>query len=426
MPHAKLMIGFSNSMFQASGPLGDSNWTAAAERGTVPPFNQPKSHWSIFEKDLDLMQKIGIKCYRISFEWSHIEPEKGRLDYAVLRRYRHFIEACYKRGIEPMITLYHFNEPLWFTQRGGFEKEENIQYFVDHCKLVFSLFAPIVSLWCTINEPAIQAFMGYWVGEFPPHVRGNFTKTVTVLRNLLKAHVEVYDALKNLMYGKDCQIGIVHSVFKFKPLYFFDPIAQATCHLLNPMTNDLVIKFFKTGRLDYPMMFYPGVYYHEPRATNSNDFIGLNFYANLVLGPNCSNFYGPTHYQGQEMGDMSLPLDPSGLSNAIDEIKQLNKPIYITEMGIADKNDSLRKKFLSSYFNVIRKKLCEGVDIRGAFLWTFADNYEWGMGNTKSFGFFDAHRHHRKSVNKLKKIIQQFDEHTAVPSEIPNETELAL
>lgn len=405
-----LEIGFATSMFQSSGAIcGDSNWTMAEHRGTVPSSLQPKPHWLRFEKDLDLMQKVGVNTYRVSIEWSHIEPRKGYFDHQVIARYHSLIQACLQRNIKPMLTLYHFNEPLWFTEIGGFEDEENIKYFVEYCKHMFAFFSPAVSLWCTINEPAIQAFMGYWVGQFPPHHRLNFTKTVLVLKNLLKAHVEVYYALKNIINGKNAQIGIVHSVFKFKPLYSFDPIARMAGHFLNPLTNDLVIEFFKSGTLNYPCRFGEGVQYNDPLAINANDFVGLNFYANLILGPNFSNGYGPTYRRGQSISDMHLPIDPEGFANAIDEIRQLNKPIYITEMGIADKSDILRKKFLYSYFDVIRNKIADGVDIRGVYLWTAWDNYEWSHGNTQSFGFFDATRQPRESVKDLKKIIKWFN-----------------
>lgn len=109
----KLEIGFASSMFQTSGErCGDSNWTDAAQKGTVPAPTQPIPHWDNFETDLDLMRDIGISTYRVSIEWSHIEPSQGQFDQEEIERYQRLINACIQRNIKPMITLYHFNEPL--------------------------------------------------------------------------------------------------------------------------------------------------------------------------------------------------------------------------------------------------------------------------------------------------------------------------
>ena len=404
----KLEIGFASSMFQTSGDLcGQSNWTEAAKNGTVPSPKQPKPHWENFEADLDLMKKTGVDTYRFSIEWSHIEPEQGKFDEAVIKRYEALIDGCINRGIKPMVTLFHFNEPLWFTKLGGFEREENIKHYTNFSKAMFNRFSSKVPLWCTINEPAVQAFMGYFLGKFPPHVSNNFTMTATVLKNFLKAHVDVYHELKALPNGDKAMIGIVHNVLKFKPLYDMDPIAYGISHTFNPFTDELLINFFKTGKFDYNVWFKSGVHYEDKRAPNSNDFFGLNFYANPVIGPNKDTIYGATCRTGQEMGEMYLAIDPVGFANAIDEVAELNKPIYITETGIADQRDTLRAKLISEYIDVVKQKVAAGTDVRGVYFWTPFDNYEWNEGNNKFFGFFDANRQPRKSLETLKGIISE-------------------
>ncbi len=398
-------VGFGSSMFQTSGAsCGASNWTEAARLGTVPDAAPALSHWDNYEVDLDLIQSTGAKQYRVSIEWSHIEPLQGRFDEEVIARYHKIIDACIARGIKPMLTLYHFNEPLWFTELGGFEREENIEHFIKYCSHVFPQFSPKVKLWCTINEPAVQAFMGHFLGDFPPH-KHNVHLTVTVLKNLLKAHVDVYHALKVLPEGDSAMIGIVHNVLRFKKLHRFDPIGALITGTFTPITNDLVMNFFKTGTFVYKRCFLQNVVYTDIRAPDANDFIGLNFYANPVVGFNSKNGYGPTCRAGQVMGDMFLPVDPVGFAAALDEVAELKKPIYVTEIGVADASDKLRQQFLVEYFGVIKAKLEAGMDIKGCFLWTTWDNYEWNQGNTKSFGFFDANRQPRASVKMLKEML---------------------
>lgn len=416
-PKYKFAIGFANSMFQSSGEVcGESNWTEAARKGSVPKALLPISHWDNFEADLDLMQTTGVNSYRISMEWSHIEPIKNQYNTQVLDRYMALIDACLKRHITPMITLYHFNEPLWFTSLGSFEKEANIEHYISYCKHVFHLFSSKVSLWCTINEPAVQAFSGYLLGQFPPH-KHDLKLTIIVLKHLMKAHVDVYQELKALPHGDACMIGIVHNVLRFKSRHG-DRLTSSFTDELTTITDDLVIDFFKTGRLDYKSSIWGlDVHYEDARASRSNDFFGLNFYANPIIGFNLANGFGATCYPGQEMGDMYLAIDPQGFSEAIDEVNQLGLPIYITETGIADQTDIKRQHFLTQYCAVIHEKLARGVDIRGCFFWVFRDNYEWNEGGPDSktprlFGFFKANNEPRESVGLLKEVINKFTQLT--------------
>jgi beta-glucosidase len=418
----KPIIGFASSMFQTSGPLcGDSNWTEDARIGNVPDSTQAIPHWNNFEADLDLMARAGAETYRISIEWSHVEPVRGQFDAEVLAQYQRLVDACIARGIKPMLTLYHFNEPSWFTELGGFEKQANIAHFTAYCRHVFNALSPTVSLWCTINEPAVQAYMGYFLGKFPPHTKLSFSKTAEVLKNFLRAHVDAYEMLKAQPNGQESQIGIVHNFLRFKPLYRFDPIAYVLTNVFNRITNDLVMEFFATGHFDYGL---GGVHYRDDRAPNANDFIGLNFYANPIVGPNRKNIYGPTCRDGQVMGDMYLPLDPDGFAEAIDEVARLGKPIYITETGVADQSDVLRQQLLPLYLDVIKRKIAEGIDIPGVYFWSGWDNYEWNEGSTKSFGFFAADRTPRPSVAILTRLINEKNNPTATPYAEPEEDEV--
>lgn len=413
MPTQPYRIGFASSMFQTSGPrCGESDWTESARRGRVPDSTQPKPLWDNIDERLDRMKDVGATIFRISIEWSHVEPTPGHFDEAVLAQYEHLIDGCIARGIQPMLTLHHFNSPLWFSELGGFEQEKNIQYFVNYSKTVFSRFSSKVPLWCTINEPGVFAMMGYLLGKFPPHVKDSST-AVHVLKNLLQAHIDVYQALKAMPNGEEAKIGIVHNVLKFKSLYQYDPIAYAVKNHFNPISNDLVMEFFRTGRFYFPRTFRKDIEYTHVLAKTSNDFFGLNFYANPIVGPNLTNIYGPTCRKGQVMGDMFLPIDPVGFAEALDDLAQFGKPIYITETGVADKddNDERRQKLLPLYFDIVDKKRAAGYDIPGVCMWTEQDNYEWDQGNLKSFGFFDREGKARPSVELLKKIIR---DHTII------------
>lgn len=403
-----LLFGFSNSMFQSSkiGDCGESNWTESIKESRVKP---PKSelikisHWDNWKSDiLKMKNEFCVNTYRISIEWSHIEPENGKYNHEVLTRYKQISEFCNSLKIEIMFTLHHFTEPLWFSKIGGFEIEDNIEYFIQFCMYVFSNLHTVAKLWCTFNEPAIYAFMGYLLGGFPPH-NHNLFKTLNVLKNLLITHTRLYIKMKE--FDESCNIGIVHNVLIFKQLYTYDFIAYNLINFFNKITNDLVIAFFKTGVFEYKSFLHGiNIHYFEPNAKHMNDFIGLNFYANPVVGPNSVNFYGPTYFEGQEMGDMYLPLDTIGFSNAIELVSSLNLPIFITEIGIADQTDKLREKFVVEYLNVIKKNIDAGKIILGCYFWTYRDNYEWGQ-TEKLFGFHNFEGNPKSSCEILRNEI---------------------
>lgn len=400
-----MLFGFSNSMFQSSlvGECGESNWSHAINEKKVTQSDVQISHWQNFKDDiLNMKTKFNVTTYRVSIEWSHIEPLQGNYDINVLERYKELAKHCKSLDVEPMFTLHHFNDPLWFSNIGGFEKEENIKYFVNFCQYVFSHLNKYVKIWCTINEPAIYTFMGYFLGDFPPFCKLDAIKTMTVLKNLMIAHIETYHALKLINNSDDIEIGIVHNVLIFKKRYIYDPIGSVIINVFNEITNNVLMCFFETGIYHYQGLM-DSVHYENLDAMKSNDFFGLNFYANPVVGPNFQNLYGATCFPDQVMGDMYLPIDPEGFSNAIDLVSKFGVPIYITETGIADHTDELRQNFLEEYLQVIKDKVVNGFNIKGIYFWTYRDNYEWNQSE-KLFGFHDKHGECRESC----KLLQNF------------------
>jgi beta-glucosidase len=128
-------------------------------------------HYHRYKEDIALMKNIGCNSYRFSIEWSLIEPEEGKFSKEGID---HYIDVCnelIKAGITPMVTLHHFSHPIWFEEKGGWMKEENIAYFVRYAKFVFEHLQDKVSLWATINEPSVVGFMSYLYGKFPPGER---------------------------------------------------------------------------------------------------------------------------------------------------------------------------------------------------------------------------------------------------------------
>ncbi len=291
--------GVAFSEYQVSGSFlcKESNWAQwedhqAKVLGKYPRSGKAADFWQHYEEDVIRMKKeLGINSLRFSVDWSLVEPREGYFDENALNRYVKLCDLLKREGIEPMITLHHFTHPSWFERKGGFERSENISYFVRFCTKVFQVLGKNVYLWCTINEPTIYAFQGYIRGVFPPGKKGFFSvvptrKAVEVLKNLLKAHVDVYSALKKLPYGTEAQIGLVHQYLKFEPYSPFNIFENMPGWFLNAFLNDAVLKFCKTGRFKYnfniPFLANIHSYYKAPKG-KFLDFIGLNYYSRVLV-----------------------------------------------------------------------------------------------------------------------------------------------
>lgn len=403
MPKDDFEFGVGSSAFQQGsfGEFGESNWTLDARRGHVPQTTITESYWDTIIPDLDKMHRMGIKTYRISLERSFIETRLSVYDDYALNKYEALIDACHERSMNVMLTLHHFTHPDYAAD--GFYNEDNIAPFIKYCQYVFNRFSSKVTLWCTLNEPGVEAFSGHLLGQFPPHHHLQKEETVRVLRNLMQTHMDVYHTLKQLPNGDKASIGIVHNILRFKSLYgSYDCLSSIIANTATTYTDDLIMDFLHTGIFKHNN--YPQFDFTDTRTRG--DYFGLNFYANPTIGPNLTNGYGATCRADQKMGDMYLPIDPKGFADALDRAQKLGLPIYITETGIADQKDALRPQFLIDYLRVIVDALAAGNNIRGFIVWTFKDNYEWNEGNKKHFGLFDAHGTPRLSARLYERLIK--------------------
>lgn len=332
------------------------------------------------------MKELGCNAVRFSVEWATIEPQEGVFDLEVLSFYEQYCEELIKNGITPMITLYHWVHPLWFEQKGGFEKEENIGYFLRFCTTVFQRLSNKVHLWCTINEPTVSSFMGYVLGMHSPGKKGHFTTAGIVLQNLLYAHVCAYQTLKKLPYGQEAHIGIVHQVLKAQAYSPWYPHSRAIAWFLNFCAgHEQVKELLTTGNFNYKIPGLVNVACYMPEAPQSYDFIGINYYSRVLVG-----FGGPTCLPDEVMTDMEYASFPQGIYDAIADLSQLGVPLYITENGIPDSKDDRRQSFINGYLQSVHKAVTDGYDVRGYFYWTLMDNFEWDRGYSMKFGLYDV------------------------------------
>ena len=332
---------------------------------------------------IDKLRLLNIKRYRLSVEWSAIEPSKGKINQEALKYYKELCAALKGAGIEPFITLHHFSDPAWFLEEEGFEKEQNISLFTDFAEKVHKALSPWVKEWVTFNEPAIYAFQGYFRGEYPPGVKDTH-RTGIVLKHLLQAHCQTYDRLKPL--DEDGKIGIAHNFLRFKPYSTLNPLEKIACHYLTMIAHQAVMDFFKTGLFKFQIPLTANITFQELSIGNKFDFFGVQYYTDpLIRMEYSSKIMDSTCYPHEKMTDMPYRFFPQGLATALEECLDLKKPIWITETGAAA-TDEDQKEFIEKALRTASFAKAQGVDVKRVHVWTLQDNFEWNMGWKKSFG----------------------------------------
>ncbi len=400
-------VGVGTSLFQLSAPaswdLGFSpnQWQEAGflNEAKVPKTQNYLSAWVTLKKYLPILARMGFKRLRFSVEWNYIEPQQGHYNLEAINQYRELIYACIQYGIEPMLTLYHFTQPAWFKDNGGFENPKNIPCFVNYCRYVLTQLGSIVNYWCTFNEPAIEAFLGYFLGLFPPHQHIHLSKSAMVLKHMLEAHIGVCELILKL--SPQSHFGLVHNFLQFESRSTV--VSSLVAKPLSHFTNDLILEFMHSGHFQYGKIGF------QHSGCRGNSFF-INIYGNVQLG-----FLGPTCQPDQKMGDMHLALYPESYAQALKVCSEIKLPIFITETGFADDHDETRPEFILAFISVVIENLRAGLDIRGLYYWTFKDNYEWYQGNMKQFGLFDLDDKPKNSaylltwvLHNMQKIAHEF------------------
>ncbi len=415
--------GVATSAHQVEGDHQDSNsfgwWEKQTKKNGEPTIlNGDKSglacdDWNRYPEDIQMMKDLHVNGYRFSVSWSKIMPEKGVVDTTALIHYQNLCDSLLANGITPMVTLHHFTEPLWFYRMGGFEKEENIRYFVDFSKIVFKALKSRVHQWCTINEPGVYMFSSYFDGSFPPGV-SDPKRAAQVLENLIKAHVQVYQAIKSLPGGDSAQIGIVKNLTQMDAYRRWNLLDQFIKYMADANYNEVILKTFKTGKYSFNM---PGMVHLSATisdAPHTLDFVGLNYYSHYAFKftGDLDKSLQPLPYPGETMTDMDYGMYPEGIYRAIRRISKLGVPIIITENGIADAKDNRRAKFIDTYLYAVSKAIEDGYDVRGYYYWSLMDNFEWNLGYSEKFGLYavDFKTQQRTLREGAKKYIEIIDE----------------
>ncbi len=390
--------GTATAAHQVEGNNRNNDWWAFEQRpGAIWRGDRSGlacDWWRNAEGDFDLMARMGHNTHRLSVEWSRIEPEEGVFETKAIARYREMLLGLRQRGIEPMVTLFHFSSPLWLARQGGWQNPVVVARFRRFVRYTVEQLGDLVRLWCTINEPNIYAALGYVLGEHAPGLK-SLPAYFNVLRHLLLAHAAAYRVI-HILDGS-AQVGLVKNLQIFEPLdgaggRLWSRSASAyAAHLLDYLFNKLTLLAIQNGRLRFPLCRAPCT--HGP-LVDSSDFLGVNYYTRQRVNlrwpvGNLTDLLQPT--PGAECSDGGRngtygEIYPAGIYQVLRDVARQGKPIYITENGLPDEDDDQRPRFLLTHLAQVRRAIADGIDVRGYYHWSLVDNFEWAEGWSLRFG----------------------------------------
>jgi len=408
-------FGVATSAYQIEGAWnedgkGPSIWdTFSQTPGRVwrdIPGDLGSDHYHRFRADVAIMRDLGIQSYRMSLSWPRILPDGvGRPNRKGIDFYHRLFDELDRAGIEPNVTLYHWDLPQALEDRGGWVNRDVASWFAEYASLAFEEFAGRVPMWSTLNEP-IAIWVGYGMGVFAPG-RADERDARQAMHHALLAHGTALQAFR-AHADPAARIGLVLDVWQRHPVS--DSVADRE---LADRDEDDSFRFFLNPVLrgDYGERItdrlrrrgvMPVIGPDDMSLISAPlDYLGLNVYSRVRID---STNYNPewwtsaTQHPGGNFLDNGMEFYPRSVYDAIFMVKDefgFEKPIYITENGVADAfgdavsvpiRDEERIRYVSGFLSWIAKAIEDGADVRGYYLWSLLDNYEWAAGFSQRFG----------------------------------------
>ena len=434
------------------------------------------NNYELYEKDHEIAKGLGLNAYRLGIEWSrifpcpttHIQVDYSKDGYGLINEvkvtkdtidaldeianhkevgyYRKVILSLREKGFKVILNLHHFTKPIWIhdpitvresgLKKGpmGWASEDTIIEFVKFAAYIAHKFGDLVDMWSTFNEPMIVVDRGYLAHNsgFPPGIF-NPELAKKVATNLIVAHSRAYDIIKKFDKVKaykdskeSASVGIINNIIPFYPRNPNDSKDVKATERYDAFYNRMFLEAINNGKLDTQM---DGESYVEVKHLKKNDWLGVNYYTRDLVKYKEPKEDSPVIFEkvegygrlskpnsiskdGLPTSDFGWEVYPSGLYDAIFINMEYNKPIYITENGIADAKDVLRPYYIVSHIAEVERAIENGAKVYGYLHWALMDNYEWASGFRMRFGLYEVdlktkeRRPRRRSVQVFKEITQ--------------------
>lgn len=314
------------------------------------------NHVERYEEDIELAAQLGLNAFRFSLSWAKLMPEKDTVDGDVIAHYKQVLQKIRSEGMEPFVTLWHFVDPAWLADNGGWSSKTAVQHFTRYVETANQHFSDDVEYWMTFNEPTGWLANAYLGGRWPP-AKHHPLQAYWAFKHIVQAHHAAYDILDS------DHVGIAANVTDFRP-YNHNPANQVVAKLLRYLEYEHLIDTV-SGKLDW---------------------IGVNHYR-----PRDIDVFLRSH--AYQKSDLGWKLDPESLYNVLLALDaQYELPLIVTEHGLADRHDDHRSWFLTESLAHLERARQDGVDVNGYLHWSLLDNFEWDKGFWPRFGLVEVDR----------------------------------
>lgn len=389
----------------AHGGAGPSHWDSfAAGPGNVVRAEDGAfacDHYHRWPEDLDLLRDGGFDAYRFSTSWARIFPEGlGALNTESLDFYDRLIDGVLERGLEPHLTLYHWDLPAALSDQGGWRNPEIAKWFADYTETVISRLGNRLTSVATLNEPWCVAWLSHYIGAHAPGHR-DIRSAARAMHHVMKAHGASLARMRDM--GQK-NLGLVLNFEHAEPASEAPEDLRATA-LQDAIYNRWFIEAATQGT--YPAEVLQGLEPHMPKGWQDDmadickpmDWLGVNYYTRSVISaapdapwPAIHGAHGPL-----PTTQMGWEIYPQGLADFLLRLSQDyvgDLPIMVTENGMAredhlangEVHDPERMAFVNDHLSAIKSAVDGGANVQGFFYWSLLDNYEWAFGYEKRFG----------------------------------------
>ena len=363
-------------------------------------------HYHRWREDVALMGELGLKSYRFSIAWARVLPDgTGAANPAGLDFYSRLVDALLAAGIAPNATLYHWDLPAALDDRGGWLNRASADWFAEYASLMYRTLGDRVAFWATLNEPWVSVDAGYLHGVHAPGHR-NLFEAPRAAHNLLRAHGAAVQAFR----ASDArgQVGIVVNLEPKDPASASAADAAAVQRADAYMNRQYLDALFHGAYPDELREIFGAAWpEHDPAdfalITQPIDFLGINFYKRGVTRddpaapPVRASLVPQPQHPHTDVG-WDWEVYPPALTRTLLRVRERygDVPLYVTENGAAFYDaptardgrvaDPLRVAYLADHIRAAHAALAQGVDLRGYYVWSLLDNFEWSAGYAKRFG----------------------------------------
>lgn len=405
--------GISTAAAQIEGSWNEdgkglSIWdTFSSKKGKIKNHETPQvacNYYHTYKDDISIIKNLNIPYYRFSISWPRLFPEgSGKINQKGIDFYDKVIDNCLENNITPWITLYHWDLPQMLEEKGGWMNRDTVARFCDYVALCVNEFGDRVKHMMVLNEPLVSAGAGYFLGVHAPGRRGA-NKFLKAVHHLALSQAEGARTIRNLK--SDIEIGTTFSCSYVQPVNEYAKNSLAATRVDALMNRMFIEPLLGLGYPIKDLPFIDGIDKHfkegdDARLTFDMDFIGIQNYTREIvkhsfLTPYIHAGLVPGHKRDVELTAMGWEIFPESIYHMLKKFSAYEgvKKIIITESGMAlhDKiesgkvNDEKRISYLQSHLEQVLRAKNEGVNVKGFFVWTLLDNFEWAEGYHPRFG----------------------------------------